>query len=52
MSDLNLKVSVMRQRLPRALHSAWARLLDWTHDWVALVAQARSYRNRGSRMWE
>ena len=52
MSDVNLKISVMRQRLPKALLSAWARLLDWTYDWVALVAQARAYRNRGFRMWE
>lgn len=52
MSDLNLKISVMRQRLAKALLSAWVRLLNWTYDWVALVALARAYRNRGLRMWE
>jgi hypothetical protein len=52
MSDPNLKISLAHLRLPKALLSAWARLLNWTGDWVELVAQARAYRNRGSRMWE
>jgi hypothetical protein len=52
MSDLNLKIRRTYLRLPKALLSAWARLLNWTRDGVELVAQARTYRNRGSRMWE
>jgi hypothetical protein len=52
MSDLNLKINRTYLRLPRALLSAWAQLLNWTRDWAELVGQARTYRNRGSRMWE
>lgn len=53
MSDLDLKTSSLtRPRMPQALLSAWARLLNWTRDRMELVAQARTYRNRGSRMWE
>jgi hypothetical protein len=52
MSDLNLKIGLTHLRLPKALLSAWALLLNWTRDWTELVAQARTYRNRGSRMWE
>jgi hypothetical protein len=54
MSDLDLKTSLTRLRLPQALLSAWSRLLSWARDWMVLEAQARARTclNRGSRMWE